>query len=271
MTQDASDKELKSLPRPDVHHFRGSPVMMDEDVARLFGIETRRLNEQVRRNAERFGGDFAFKLSSEEFAHLKSQFATSSWGGRRKPPTVFTEHGVVMAATVLRSERAALASRYIVEVFVEARRTSLARSRGTNAEPSVPDPKKALRTLGGSDLGKQLDVALGKVINALGESDLGLAVQKESAAIATKGLAALKAKLDQPGLQNEKLNAEIGKLLADAEAQEALIGGRKIDNQHRRLALIAKQLRLIIELHRYVEKGDIDLLLAVLKDIGDAR
>lgn len=271
MTQDTSDKELKSLPRPDVHHFRGSPVMMDEEVARFFGIETRRLNEQVRRNAERFGGDFAFRLSSEEFAHLKSQFATSSWGGRRKPPTAFTEHGVVMAATVLRSERAAIASRYIVRVFVEARRTSLAKSQGTNAEPLVSDPETVLGALSGSSLTQQLDQALGRVIDALARADLGAIVQSESAAIASKGLAALKARLDQPGLQNDKLRAEIDKLIVDAEAQEALISGRHIDNQHRHLALIAKQLMLIIELHRYAQKGDVDLLLSMLKDIGDAR
>jgi hypothetical protein len=267
---EAADNELASLPVPTVHHFRGSPVVLDSEVARFFGVETRRLNEQVKRNSGRFG-DFAFALNKEEFVRLKSQSATSSWGGRRKPPTVFTEHGVVMAATVLRSERAAVASRFIVRVFVEARRTSLARTPGINTVPTVSEPQAVLGALGGGDLARQLDAALGRVITALVDSDLGATVQKETAAVAAKGLAALKAKLDQPGLQNEKLSAEIAKLLVEAENHEVTISGQMIDNQHRHLALIAKQLRLIIEMHRYFERGDIDLLLAVLKDIGDAR
>ena len=73
--------------------IRGQKVMLDADLAELYEVETRRLNEQVRRNSERFPEDFMFQLTAEEFANLKSQFATSSWGGRRKLPFVFTEHG----------------------------------------------------------------------------------------------------------------------------------------------------------------------------------
>ncbi|HCI12608.1 MAG TPA: DNA-binding protein [Gallionellaceae bacterium] len=78
--------------------IRGQKVMLDADLAELYGVETRRLNEQVRRNSERFPEDFMFQLTVEEFANLKSQFATSSWGGRRKLPYAFTEHGAIMAA-----------------------------------------------------------------------------------------------------------------------------------------------------------------------------
>lgn len=85
---------------------RDQKVMLDSDLAELYGVETRRLNEQVRRNADRFPTDFMFELTAEEFANLKSQFATSSWGGRRKLPLAFTEHGAIMAATVLNSSRA---------------------------------------------------------------------------------------------------------------------------------------------------------------------
>jgi ORF6N domain len=84
-----------------IFHIRGQKVMLDEDLAVLYEVETRRLNEQVRRNSKRFPEDFMFQLTAEEFANLKSQFATSSWGGRRKLPFVFTEHGAIMAASVL--------------------------------------------------------------------------------------------------------------------------------------------------------------------------
>jgi ORF6N domain len=82
-------------PLVQVHEFRGERVVLDQDVARLFAVPTKRLNEQVARNADKFGDDFAFRLTPEEFNDLRSQKATSSleWGGVRYPPRVFTEHG----------------------------------------------------------------------------------------------------------------------------------------------------------------------------------
>ena len=100
--------------------------MLDADLALLYGVETRRLNEQVRRNQQRFPGDFVFQLSAAEFANLKSQFATSSWGGKRKLPLAFTEHGAIMAAMVLNSARATEVSVYVVRAFVQLRDTVIA-------------------------------------------------------------------------------------------------------------------------------------------------
>jgi len=103
--------------------IRGHKVMLDSDLAELYGVTTRRLNEQVRRNRDRFPADFAFLLTRPEFAILKSHFATSSsgWGGRRKLPYAFTEHGVVMAANVLQSPVAVRASIQVVRAFVRLR------------------------------------------------------------------------------------------------------------------------------------------------------
>jgi hypothetical protein len=82
--------------------IRGQKVMLDEDLAALYGVQTRRLNEQVRRNLDRFPDDFMFQLTDEEYAALISQIATSKpgRGGRRKLPLAFTEHGAIMAASV---------------------------------------------------------------------------------------------------------------------------------------------------------------------------
>jgi hypothetical protein len=79
---------------------RGEKVILDSDLAELYGVETRRLNEQVRRNMEKFPEDFMFQLTKDEFENLKSQIAisSSSWGGRRKLPLVFTEHGAMQAS-----------------------------------------------------------------------------------------------------------------------------------------------------------------------------
>ena len=106
--------------------IRGQKVMLDADLALLYGVETRRLNEQVRRNQQRFPGDFVFQLSAAEFANLKSQFATSSWGGKRKLPLAFTEHGAIMAAMILNSARATEVSVYVVRAFVQLRDTVIA-------------------------------------------------------------------------------------------------------------------------------------------------
>ncbi len=95
--------------------------MLDADLANLYGVTTKRLNEQVKRNIDRFPDTFMFQLSRSEFDKLKSQFATSSWGGRRKLPNAFTEHGVVMLASVLNSPTAVSASIEVVKAFVRLR------------------------------------------------------------------------------------------------------------------------------------------------------
>jgi hypothetical protein len=103
--------------------IRGHNVILDAELAALYGVTTARLNEQVRRNADRFPNDFSFVLTQREFTNLMSQFATSSsqWGGRRKLPRVFTEHGAVMAACVLSTPTAVAVSIEVVRAFVRLR------------------------------------------------------------------------------------------------------------------------------------------------------
>ena len=126
-----------------IHVIRGKQVMLDHDLARLYGVETKRLNEQVKRNIERFPKDFMFQLSKDEFENwksqfaisngeenlksqfatsseeeiLKSQFATSSWGGKRYTPYAFTENGVAMLSSVLRSQQAININIQIMRAF----------------------------------------------------------------------------------------------------------------------------------------------------------
>uniref|UniRef100_UPI004028E83C ORF6N domain-containing protein n=1 Tax=Segatella hominis TaxID=2518605 RepID=UPI004028E83C len=101
--------------------IRGQQVMLDRDLAELYGVETRRLNEQVKRNIERFPEDFMFQLTSNEFDNLKSQIAISSWGGVRKLPYAFTEQGVAMLSGVLKSPTAVEANIRIMRAFVSMR------------------------------------------------------------------------------------------------------------------------------------------------------
>jgi hypothetical protein len=96
-------------------------VMLDQDLAELYDVPTKRLNEQVKRNIDRFPGDFMFQLTDEEFENLRSQIATSSWGGRRVPPYAFTEHGVLMLSSVLNSERAISVNIQIMRIYTKMR------------------------------------------------------------------------------------------------------------------------------------------------------
>ncbi len=101
--------------------IRNQKVMLDEDLAALYQVETKRLNEQVKRNLNRFPKDFMFQLSEKEYRNLKSQNATSSWGGKRKPPFAFTEHGILMLSSVLNSRTAIQVNLKIIRIFIKMR------------------------------------------------------------------------------------------------------------------------------------------------------
>jgi hypothetical protein len=91
---------------PSVFIVRGHKAMLDSDLAKLYEVETKQLNQAVKRNVERFPADFMFELTKEEFGILKSQNVTSTWGGRRTLPYAFTEQGIAMLSSVLRSKKA---------------------------------------------------------------------------------------------------------------------------------------------------------------------
>ncbi|HST09260.1 MAG TPA: ORF6N domain-containing protein [Terriglobales bacterium] len=101
--------------------LRQQKVILDSDLAELYGVPVKRLNEQVKRNEERFPSDFMFRLSEEEQKSLSSQSSRPGRGGRRYAPYAFTEHGAIMAATVLNSERAVEMSVFVVRAFVRLR------------------------------------------------------------------------------------------------------------------------------------------------------
>ncbi len=95
--------------------------MLDSDLAELYGVEVRVLNQAIKRNPNRFPEDFMFQLNTEEWQNLKSQFVTSSWGGKRKLPYVFTEQGVAMLSSVLNSEIAIKVNIRIIRIFTKMR------------------------------------------------------------------------------------------------------------------------------------------------------
>ena len=135
---DAELRKPVSTPNPSlppIHTVGGKRVILDSDLAQLYGVATKVFNQAISRNTDRFPEDFAFHLTREDVANLKSQIVTSSldaspasfsgYGGARKLPWVFTEHGAIMAATILRSPRAITMSVYVVRAFVQMREALL--------------------------------------------------------------------------------------------------------------------------------------------------
>lgn len=119
-----------------IHQLRGQRIMLDKDLAALYGVTTGNLNKAVSRNIDRFPKDFMFQLTTTEFENLKFHFGISSWGGTRKPPRAFTEQGVAMLSSVLRSKTAVQVNIQIVRTFVRLREllaTHAALARKLNA------------------------------------------------------------------------------------------------------------------------------------------
>jgi hypothetical protein len=143
-----------------IYLLRGQKVMLDEDLAELYQVPTGRLNEQVKRNIARFPADFMFQLTKEEFENLKSQNATSSWGGRRKLPSAFTEHGVLMLSSVLNSERAVSVNIQIMRIYTKMREMLM-----TNQEILLKLEQLERQTFQNSDDIQMIFTALKELLN----------------------------------------------------------------------------------------------------------
>jgi hypothetical protein len=259
--------ELDDISAPRILEVRGEKVVLDSDVARLFGVRTKAFNQQIKRNKTKFGTDFAFRLTEDEWANLGSQIVTSSasgWGGTRYRPMAFTEHGVVMAATILHSKRAAQASRFIVKIFVQARRNTAAQKN----LPVVVHPRATVSLAAEvrQGLAGKINETLGHVLNAIIDQKTNKTVRDEALDVANEGLRSLKDYLKRAGIQNEKTLAEVRKLMAEAESIEVGTAGRRVDNEMKQLALLAKKLRLVLEAQQFAETGSVEGLLQVLED-----
>ena len=126
MTPKAENTDKLALQKiaPLIHEIRGERVILDSDLAKIYGVAIKALNQAVKRNAERFPEDFAFRLTQDEFSSLRSQIVTLKRGQHRKYlPHAFTEHGAIMAANVLNSKQAVQMSVFVVRAFVKLRET----------------------------------------------------------------------------------------------------------------------------------------------------
>jgi len=130
-----------------IHSIRGDRVMLDADLAELYGVETKVLLQAVKRNLERFPTDFMFQLTKQEFNDLRSQIVTSRWGGRRYPPYAFSEHGVAMLSSVLRSPKAIAVNIEIVRTFVRLRKLSSSNQEISKHDAAIAEIIEAIRQL----------------------------------------------------------------------------------------------------------------------------
>jgi hypothetical protein len=189
-----SPREIQTVEKA-MHLVRGQRVMLDSDLAAIYGVTTKRLNEQLKRNRQRFPEDFAFQLTAEEFAALRSQIATSSLrsqnatsqkGGRRYRPWVFTEHGAIMLASVLNSEIAIDASVRVVRAFVRLREIISA-----NAELAAKFAQLERRLDSHDEAIAQLFAAIRQLLAPLPEKkrEIGFHVRERRAAYRAKGRA----------------------------------------------------------------------------------
>lgn len=252
-----------STPGVPIVAVRGKRVLLDRDVAELFDIELRALNQQVTRNPDKFV-DFAFRLTKDEADDLKSQNVISSgeWGGARKPPRAFTEHGVVMAATVVRSKRAIEATRVVVNTFVEARRQEAASSDAIDKSGSG---QFSLPLHFRNEIMTKVSLAIGHVLDAMTNPDEMRQARKEAKGAITASVKALKEVLKKPGLDNEQKAAQVRKLMAEAESIEVDTEGKRIRNEEQQLSLLARKLSLIMQAHQFAETGNAEGFYRILE------
>lgn len=262
--------QLVSTIQHAVIECRGQNVILDSDLAVVFGTETKKLNQAVKRNAERFGEKYAFQMSQEEFDALRSQAVTSNTGrgGRRYPPWVFTEHGVVMAATILDTEKAVEASKLVVDVFIEVKR----RLRQPGA--LVPaDAEASLGRLSGpwEGMGPRLQTALNLVLDSVIDHQRQSTVRQEAQTLISESIHHLKERLKKTGLENEEIAARATKLLAEAEREKSVAAKTRAETEAIEFETIVRKLRLLMEANRAMAENKTETFLQVLRELGGGK
>jgi len=191
-------------------NIRGRPVILASDLAQFFETITKAVNQYRSRNSDKFTEDYAFQLTQDEVANLKSQNVTSSsgYGGNRHLPWAYTEHGVAMMSMGMKSENAVRLSKVIIDTFVDYRRGKLP----FNPVISGPNAAKHRRSLQ-----EKLVLQIESLLNVKSPASDGQTVRDELGTIASKSMAHIKAVLDSPVKNNEKISADVSKILAEAE------------------------------------------------------
>lgn len=248
----------RSTPRPRIFRIREVDVILDADLAEALGLPTKRLNERIMRNADLFDDRHGFHLTQEEFAALRSQIATSSstWGGRRHPPRVFTDRGVARVSTFINTPEALRAADLIVDTFLTVQKQIAAgRKRIEIEQPSRYHLMDDLASEAQA-LKKRLVGALNALLDAVIDIKTGQTVSETTKELTAEAIGHFRERLREKGLENLKLEAETRKILAEAEKLAAEIRRADAETESLRLDNLTKRIALVrdlITLQREIE------------------
>lgn len=264
-----------------IQTLRGARVVIDADLAKIYGVETKRLNEQVKRNESKFPEDFMFQLSEEEWSTLKSQNVTTKAlksqnataktlksqnatadgrGGRRSAPFAFTEHGVLQAANVINSALADSISVFVIRAFVEMRETIALQEAVSRQKKSQPTASAGEQKLGQflQDIRPKLQQAVSQIMDTVIDAKHGTSVRQEAQDIISESIAHLKSRLQKTGLENEEVVARITKLMAEAEKDRAQSRKTTAETEQLEFLIMVRKLKLVLEAQRLFHSGAAD-------------
>lgn len=292
----ASSKPLVPAPaiKQAIQRIRQKDVIIDADLAELYGVSTKQLNQAVKRNKDKFPADFMFELEPEE----KKELVTNCDHLNRLKyssvmPKAYTEHGLLQAANVLHSELADRVSVTLVRAFIQLRELVAAQSRETAAELSgaqgalsKPGLQSSLERRAENFLATvvpKIEEAVDKVLDTVIDTDRGTTVRQEAESLLSDSIQHLHAKLKKSGLENEEIVARITKLLAEAQTERAKeektrqeARKTKAEAEHRELVVMVRKLRLLLATQKFmlgdetasVLTGRVDVLIKTLEDLS---
>lgn len=242
-----------------VYLIRETAVILDSDLAAALGLETKRLNETIKRNADLIDDRHRFQLTKEEFESLRSQIATSNSGrgGRRHVPWVFTERGVTRVTTFINTPAAIRASDLIVDTFITVQKQIAAGQQAIAIEnPSKyhSDEDMASQSMA---LGKKLMKAINGLLDTVIDIKTGDTIGDTAKDMTARALENVRERLREKGLENLKLEAEIQLIMREAEKLAQEVEGKKLDNLEKRIDLVQK----LILMHRDMEPTQVVQLL----------
>jgi len=258
-----------------IKNIRVQFVIIDSDLANIYGVETKRLNEQVRRNIHKFPVDFMFLLNYEEFDTLRSQNATSK-GGRRYLPYAFTEHGVLQAANVLNSPLANSMSIFVIRAFIELRQVFFSQQEiitKTSHHNTVAITDEKINRFF-QDIKPKLLSAVNHILEAVVDNEKGKTIKEEARDLLKESIQNLKDRLKKTGLENEEIAARITKILSEAEKERAIARKTNAESEQIEFITTVRKLRLVLEAHQLLqgnlpaETKQIDSFLSILKDLA---
>lgn len=244
---------------PIIHHARGIAVILDSDLAAALGLETRALNQSVKRNAAMIDERHCFQLTQDEFTALKSQsvMSKSGRGGRTHLPWVFTERGVTRVTTFINTPQAIKASDLIVDTFIMVQKQVAAGQQAIavsdpsryHVEPEVAEQNR--------ELGKRMMTAINGLLDMVIDIRTGETVADTAKDMTSRALENVRERLREKSLENLKLEAEIQLILREAEKLAQDVEGKKLENLEKRIDLVQK----LIVMHRDMQPTQLVQLL----------